>query len=53
VAEGVETPDQAAALRDLHSELGQGYHFAKPLATRDIDAILAPVPESPGEPVAG
>jgi diguanylate cyclase (GGDEF)-like protein/PAS domain S-box-containing protein len=53
VAEGVETPDQAAALRDLHSELGQGYHFAKPLATRDVDAILAPVPESPGEPVAG
>ncbi len=44
VAEGVETPDQAAALRELHSELGQGFHFAKPLKTSDVDAILSPVP---------
>ena len=31
-------------LRTMHSELGQGFHFAKPLPTSDMDAILAPVP---------
>ena len=31
VAEGIETPDQTHALRSLGCELGQGYHFARPL----------------------
>jgi diguanylate cyclase (GGDEF)-like protein len=40
VAEGVEQRDQAEHLRDLHCDLGQGYHFAKPLSADGIDAIL-------------
>ncbi len=30
-AEGIENAEQAALLRELGCELGQGYHFAKPL----------------------
>jgi diguanylate cyclase (GGDEF)-like protein len=45
VAEGIERPEQAALLRSMHSELGQGFHFAKPLPSRDIEAILSPVPD--------
>ena len=40
VAEGVEARDQAEQLRDLHCDLGQGYHFAKPLTVDGIDALL-------------
>ena len=40
VAEGIEQRDQAEQLRDLHCDLGQGYHFAKPLTVDGIDAIL-------------
>ena len=40
VAEGVEQRDQAEQLRDLECDLGQGYHFAKPLTVDGIDAIL-------------
>jgi diguanylate cyclase (GGDEF)-like protein/PAS domain S-box-containing protein len=53
VAEGIERPEQAATLRTMHSELGQGFHFAKPLTDRDMDAILSPVPDAgavAGEP---
>ena len=31
IAEGIETIEQAAALRDMGCEYGQGYHFARPL----------------------
>jgi diguanylate cyclase (GGDEF)-like protein len=44
VAEGIERPEQAAALRTMHSELGQGYHFAKALTRDDMDTVLSPVP---------
>jgi len=44
VAEGIERREQAAALRMMHSELGQGFHFARPLPSQDMAAILAPVP---------
>jgi EAL domain-containing protein (putative c-di-GMP-specific phosphodiesterase class I) len=44
VAEGIERPEQAALLRDMHSELGQGFHFSRPLPIRDMDAILSPIP---------
>lgn len=31
VAEGIETSDQAAALREFGCDYGQGYHFSRPL----------------------
>jgi EAL domain-containing protein (putative c-di-GMP-specific phosphodiesterase class I) len=39
-AEGVETADQAARLKDLACEFGQGYYFHKPLARDDAHAVL-------------
>ena len=30
IAEGIETPKQATALRDLGCDMGQGYHFGAP-----------------------
>ena len=51
VAEGIETPEQADALRRLHAELGQGFHFARPVAAEQIDALLtAPMPSAPALP---
>jgi EAL domain-containing protein (putative c-di-GMP-specific phosphodiesterase class I) len=41
VAEGVETPAQAAALRDEGCDLMQGFHFARPLAAADFARRLA------------
>jgi diguanylate cyclase (GGDEF)-like protein len=40
VAEGLETADQVEALRELGCPLGQGYHFAKPLAAGDAVKLL-------------
>jgi EAL domain-containing protein (putative c-di-GMP-specific phosphodiesterase class I) len=36
VAEGVESPDQMRRLRALGCDLGQGYHFGRPLAPDDL-----------------
>ena len=44
-AEGIETAEQAAQLRALGCELGQGYHFARPTLPAAIEPLLAtPVP---------
>jgi diguanylate cyclase (GGDEF)-like protein/PAS domain S-box-containing protein len=51
-AEGVETPEQCAALRTLGCSMGQGYYFSPPLPPADITRLLnqprwelpAPVP---------
>jgi diguanylate cyclase (GGDEF)-like protein/PAS domain S-box-containing protein len=40
IAEGVETADQVAFLRQHHCEEMQGFHFSKPVAPQDIEAIL-------------
>lgn len=40
VAEGIETPEQLAALQALECDDGQGYHFAKPLKLPDLIAML-------------
>ncbi|HSK82395.1 MAG TPA: EAL domain-containing protein [Rubrobacter sp.] len=36
LAEGVETSDQAALLRDMGCDLGQGYYFARPLRSEEL-----------------
>jgi diguanylate cyclase (GGDEF)-like protein/PAS domain S-box-containing protein len=40
VAEGIETADQAAALRRLGCDLGQGYWFARPQAPDTLIELL-------------
>ncbi|BAU64009.1 response regulator receiver modulated diguanylate cyclase/phosphodiesterase [Stanieria sp. NIES-3757] len=40
IAEGIETEQQLAYLRELGCELGQGYLFAKPLNSEQATAIL-------------
>jgi diguanylate cyclase (GGDEF)-like protein/PAS domain S-box-containing protein len=41
VAEGIEGIGQIEVLRAMECELGQGYHFSRPLASRQIDRLLA------------
>jgi diguanylate cyclase (GGDEF)-like protein/PAS domain S-box-containing protein len=41
VAEGVERPDQAAALEGLGCEMAQGYLFARPLDVAGMNELLA------------
>jgi EAL domain-containing protein (putative c-di-GMP-specific phosphodiesterase class I) len=40
VAEGVEGPEHATALRDLGCDVAQGYHFARPMHAEDVTALL-------------
>jgi diguanylate cyclase (GGDEF)-like protein/PAS domain S-box-containing protein len=40
VAEGIETTEQAADLRELGCPLGQGYLFARPLPPEELDGLL-------------
>ena len=40
VAEGIETEDQLDFLRSLDCELGQGYYFAKPLDSLQLEELL-------------
>jgi diguanylate cyclase (GGDEF)-like protein len=40
IAEGIETQDQADWFRTLGCRLGQGYHYARPLAPADLDRYL-------------
>jgi predicted signal transduction protein with EAL and GGDEF domain len=40
VAEGIETSDQAADLRELGCPLGQGFLFARPLPPEELDVLL-------------
>jgi EAL domain-containing protein (putative c-di-GMP-specific phosphodiesterase class I) len=41
VAEGVETEGQAALLREMGCDFGQGYLFSKPLRPEDVPGFLA------------
>ncbi|HVB28123.1 MAG TPA: EAL domain-containing protein, partial [Mycobacteriales bacterium] len=41
VAEGIETVEQLAALRQLGCTMGQGYLYARPMAAEAIEPLLA------------
>jgi EAL domain-containing protein (putative c-di-GMP-specific phosphodiesterase class I)/CRP-like cAMP-binding protein len=41
VAEGIETPDQMAALRAMGCDIGQGFLFSRPLPLANALALLA------------
>ncbi len=45
LAEGIETADESAALRELGVELQQGYHFARP----GLEALPEPAHLAPGD----
>ncbi len=40
VAEGVETDDQVAFLRENDCDEMQGYHFSRPVASQELEALL-------------
>ena len=40
VAEGVEGPEHADALRRLGCDVAQGYHYARPMGQADVTALL-------------
>jgi EAL domain-containing protein (putative c-di-GMP-specific phosphodiesterase class I) len=40
IAEGIELPQQLARLRELGCDLGQGFHFSKPLPGPQLEALL-------------
>ena len=43
VAEGIELDEQSTTLRELGCELGQGFHFARPMdVERDVDFLRTP-----------
>ncbi len=48
VAEGIETAEQLAWLRQLACDRGQGYLYARPLPAAELEALLA---ASPGDQV--
>jgi len=41
VAEGVELPSQASALRRMGCDLAQGFHFGRPMPAQEIEALLS------------
>jgi diguanylate cyclase (GGDEF)-like protein/PAS domain S-box-containing protein len=50
IAEGIETAEQAGRLWELGYRLGQGYHFARPLAAEEVALLLAGVRTGPPGP---
>lgn len=40
LAEGVETPEQLALLREMHCEMAQGYYFSRPVSAEEMTALL-------------
>jgi diguanylate cyclase (GGDEF)-like protein len=41
IAEGIEAGSQATMLHELGCGLGQGFHFARPMPPRDLEALIA------------
>jgi len=44
-AEGIETKEQLAQLKELRCEYGQGYLFSQPLETKAAEALIAASPQ--------
>ena len=42
VAEGVETLDQVASLREMGCDLAQGYHFSRPKPAEEFEPLMGP-----------
>jgi EAL domain-containing protein (putative c-di-GMP-specific phosphodiesterase class I) len=53
VAEGIEAPEQLAALQELGCPLGQGYLLARPLAPEELEAMLTEGGQEPTVLAAG
>jgi diguanylate cyclase (GGDEF)-like protein len=55
VAEGVETAEQSALLRELGCAYGQGYWFAKPMSSRSLEEFMngpqRRATDRPGQPL--
>jgi EAL domain-containing protein (putative c-di-GMP-specific phosphodiesterase class I) len=51
VAEGIELPEQATSLQALGCEIGQGFLFARPMASDALDDFLRITGEAPGPDV--
>ncbi len=45
IAEGIETSSQLKELKSLNCEQGQGYLFAKPLNSKEAEALLVSLPK--------
>jgi len=45
-AEGIEVPEQWAALKELGCDLGQGYYFSRPVGEDRLEAAIAKLPGS-------
>ncbi|MCW5625296.1 MAG: EAL domain-containing protein [Burkholderiales bacterium] len=50
IAEGVETPEQAQALRKMGCRYGQGYLFGRPVTAEDFEQYLGGVPRRSDAP---
>jgi len=50
VAEGIETVEQGASLREKGCEYGQGFHLGRPLDETSAFALVLPAEEAPDEP---
>jgi EAL domain-containing protein (putative c-di-GMP-specific phosphodiesterase class I) len=40
IAEGIELPQQLERLRELGCDLGQGFHFSRPVPVAEMDRLL-------------
>ncbi len=44
IAEGVETPEQLAILKEMNCDIAQGYYFSKPVSPKEFNKFLLKEP---------